>query len=141
MLPLSFTAAEKGAPPFVRYLYTPSDSRSCAPRRLSGRGVHHNAFKSFAIQCSTGSTPFLPFSISAFPFPALPNPFRINTYKVSRKCCIQRTYRIVKSFRFRTYKKTGGRGGVMVNQNPTTERRAQQVSFSRQPPFVRGAYR
>jgi hypothetical protein len=43
--------------------------------------------------------------------------FRINTYGLSRKCGKQRTCRITKSFRIRTYKKQGG-GGVMVNQIP-----------------------
>ena len=47
-------------------------------------------------------------------------PFRINTCENSRKCCIQRTYRIAKSFRFRTYKKQGV-GGVMVNQESDNE--------------------
>ncbi len=60
--------------------------------------------------------------------------FRINTYETSRKCCIQRTYRIAKSFRFRTYKKQGG-GGVMVNQIPSTERRGWQVSSHAGLPF------
>src|SRR6266404_2193010 len=32
------------------------------------------------------------------------------------KCCKQRTYRIVKSFRINTYEKQGVVGGVMVNQ-------------------------
>jgi len=48
-------------------------------------------------------------------------PFRINTYEVPRKCCNQRTYRIAKSFRFHTYKKHGGVGGVMVNQKSDKE--------------------
>src|SRR6266404_9220669 len=45
-----------------------------------------------------------------------PNLFRISTYETSRKCCNQRTYRVAKSFRFHTYKKHGGVGGVMVNR-------------------------
>jgi hypothetical protein len=57
--------------------------------------------------------------ISNFQLPPPPSPFRplplrvpksrrINTYAISCKCCIQRTYRTAKSFRFRTYKKQGG---------------------------------
>src|SRR6266446_10911806 len=36
-----------------------------------------------------------------------PNLLGINTYRISRKCCNQRTYRIAKSFRCNTYKKQG----------------------------------
>jgi hypothetical protein len=51
--------------------------------------------------------------------PRIPNLCKINTYEISRKCCNQRTYRITKSFRFRTYKKQGG-GVVMVNHASAT---------------------
>src|SRR5216683_3873355 len=37
-----------------------------------------------------------------------PKSFRIRTSKPSRKCSFQRTYRNIKCFRIRTYKKPGG---------------------------------
>ena len=45
--------------------------------------------------------------------------FRINTYETSSKCCRQRTYRIPKSFRFRTYKKHGGWGVLWLTRHAT----------------------
>ncbi len=41
-----------------------------------------------------------------------PKSFRIRTSKPSRKCSFQRTYRNVKSFRIRTYKKPRGVGAA-----------------------------
>jgi hypothetical protein len=47
-----------------------------------------------------------PLSFSRIMFPS--NPFRSNTYKTFCKCSFQKTYSKAKSFRMRTYKKTGG---------------------------------
>src|SRR5882672_5159453 len=58
-------------------------------------------------------TPFRPLPLRA------PKSRRINTYEVPRKCCIQRTYRIAKSFRFRTYKKQGGWGVLWLTRHAT----------------------
>src|SRR5882672_1005309 len=103
ILPLSFNAAEKGAPCLVRYHFTPSDTLSCTPGRLERRGAHRNASKSFAIQCSTGSAPFPPSSIFTFPFSPFPKSFRLHTFEISRKHCRQRTCSTRKFFRINTY--------------------------------------
>src|SRR5713226_3946926 len=42
--------------------------------------------------------------------------FSCNTYGSPRKCCKQKTYGLAKPFRCNTYKKHGGRGLGMVNQ-------------------------
>src|SRR6266568_2044740 len=55
------------------------------------------------------------FARTRQPIPGImltPKPFRIRTYKPSRKCSFQRTYRSVKSFRIRTYKKPRGVGAA-----------------------------
>ncbi len=51
------------------------------------------------------------FARTRHPIPVImltPKSFRIRTSKPSRKCSFQRTYRNVKCFRIRTYKKSGG---------------------------------
>jgi hypothetical protein len=48
--------------------------------------------------------------------------FRINTYEIPRKCCIQRTYRIANSFICNTYKKHGGWGVLWLTKNPKKAR-------------------
>jgi len=62
------------------------------------------------------------FSPSLTPFRPLPlrarKPRRINTYETPRKCCIQRTYRIAKTFKCNTYKKHGGWGVLWLTRNP-----------------------
>src|SRR5882672_9597512 len=57
-------------------------------------------------------TPFRPLPLRA------PKSRRINTYEIPRKCCIQITYRIARSFKCNTFKK---QGGGMANQKSVKE--------------------
>src|SRR6266436_6387892 len=56
--------------------------------------------------------------------------FSCNTYGTPRKCCKQKTYGLAKPFRCNTYKKHGGGGPVMVNQQSEMDsRRARPDLF------------
>jgi hypothetical protein len=54
-----------------------------------------------------------PLSFSRIMFPS--NPFRNNTYRIVWKCSFQKTYSKAKSFRMRTYKKSGGGGHCFLS--------------------------
>ncbi len=57
------------------------------------------------------------FPFSHFHFLLSLTPFRINTCEILRKCCIQRTYRIAKSFECNTYKKHEGWGVLWLTRH------------------------
>src|SRR6266850_3735118 len=68
-------------------------------------------------------------------FSASLSPFKINTYEIPHKCCIQRTYRITNLFRINTYKIHGGRGVLWLTNFllPARHGGSSNVDLSSQP--------
>src|SRR5882724_7733102 len=54
------------------------------------------------------------YEVTFSPTVRLRKPFSCNTYGPPRKCCKQKTYRMVNSCRCNTYKKQGGVGGAVL---------------------------
>ena len=115
---LSFTLAEKGAPPFVRYL--PIFPLSFRLRELCGfcalcvNSVSFFRLSTFNLQPANIQT--LPRWLLRFHIVCRPPPFKsfsCTTYASSRKCCKQKTYDTAKLFRC-NLQKTRGAGRCLL---------------------------
>ena len=99
-----FTALTKTAEVYTHsshsgtHLHPSCLALSSSPRNLGALCVSALSFSSF---------------LSASP--SMAKSFIINTSTASHKCSFQKTYRIPKSFRINTYKKTGGRHHALVH--------------------------